>query len=72
MSAQGCHEPDQKLCGPCGSIVTGQLSIANDARFDGFFTAVALARDAVNDIHADFEAEVLALAAIYGLPAGEV
>ncbi|MEZ4430442.1 MAG: hypothetical protein R3A51_22425, partial [Nannocystaceae bacterium] len=51
---------------------TGQLSISGVARFDGFFTAVVLARGAVNDIHADFEAEVLALAAVYGLPAGEV
>ena len=36
-------DPDE-ICGPCGSIETGQLSISGNARLDGFFAAVAQAR----------------------------
>lgn len=60
-------QTSENLCGPCGSIATGNLSIAGNARLDGFFQAVADLRDATASIRADFDADILALGELYGL-----
>lgn len=62
----------EDLCGPCGSIATGDLSIAGDARLDGFFQAVADLSEATASIRADFDRDVLALGELYGLHTAEV
>jgi hypothetical protein len=62
----------ENLCGPCGSIATGNLSIAGDARLDGFFKATADLRDATASIRADFDQDILAIAAVYGMTTTEV
>lgn len=64
-AVQGCGEDG--LCGPCGSILTGQVSVSGDAKLDGFFSAVADLGKATGTIKADFDANVRALAEIYGM-----
>lgn len=75
-SVQGCDGdnglPGGDICGPCGSIATGQLSISGNARLDGFFTAVADMGKATATIQGQFEADVRALAQIYGMAEGEI
>jgi hypothetical protein len=68
---QGC-DPDGGVCGPCGSLATGEVTIAGNARLDGFFAAVVQIRDATARIKADFDADILALAEVYGVAKGEV
>jgi hypothetical protein len=68
-SMQGCGE---ELCGPCGTLANGSLSISGDAKLDGFFKAVADLGDAHATINAEFEGHILALAEIYGVAAAEV
>lgn len=55
------------LCGPCGSIATGQLSISGSAQLDGFFSAVADLQGASGTLRGNFEGELRALGAIYGM-----
>ncbi len=55
------------ICGPCGSISTGQLSISGDAQLDGFFAALADLQAATGGISADFDANIVGLAEVYGL-----
>jgi hypothetical protein len=69
-SLQGCDADD--ICGPCGSLATGELTIAGNARLDGFFAAVAQIRDAQARIKADFDADILALGELYGLSSARV
>lgn len=69
-SLQGCDAED--VCGPCGSLATGQLSISGNVQLDGFFTAVADFGKATAAIQASFEADIKALAEIYGMAEGEV
>ncbi len=54
------------VCGPCGSIATGQLSIAGNAQLDGFFTAVHSFNGATGSIKAEFDADIRALAQVWG------
>jgi len=54
------------LCGPCGTIATGQLSIAGNAQIDGFFNAVYSFNGATGKIKADFDADIRALAEVWG------
>lgn len=63
-AVQGCGEGG--ICGPCGGIATGQLSISGDARLDGFFKAVADLDGAIGTISADFEGNIQALAEVWG------
>jgi hypothetical protein len=55
------------LCGPCGTIATGDVSISGDARLDGFFAAVGTLNDAVTSIQGDFNANITALCALYNI-----
>lgn len=74
-SVQGCDDgglPGGDICGPCGSIASGQLSISGNARLDGFFTAVADLGKATGSIQGEFEANVRALASLYGMAEGEI
>lgn len=68
-ATQGCDAADN-LCGPCGTIATGQLSIAGNAQLDGFFAATASLQNATVKINGDFEANILALADVYGVGDG--
>ncbi len=68
---QGCDAAED-LCGPCGSIATGQLSIAGNAQLDGFFNAVATFQGATAKVKADFDAEILALGEVFGVAEGTV
>lgn len=63
---QGCPG-EGGICGPCGSISSGQLSISGDARLDGFFAALADLQGATGTISADFDANIVALAEVYGV-----
>jgi modification target Cys-rich repeat protein len=66
-------EPDgpgglaEDICGPCGSIETGQLSISGNAQLDGFFSAVYTVDQATARIRGDFEGNIVALAEVYGV-----
>lgn len=62
----GC-DGENGICGPCGSVATGQLSISGDARLDGFFAALADLQAATGSISADFDANIVALAEVYGM-----
>ena len=64
--------PGGDICGPCGSIATGQLSISGDARLDGFFSAVADLQGASATVRGNFEGELRALGEIYGMAEGTV
>lgn len=66
-AVQGCDDAAENLCGPCGTIATGQLSISGDARLDGFFSAVADLQGASAKVRGNFEAELRALGEIYGM-----
>ncbi len=63
VNMTGCDD----ICGPCGSIETGNLSISGQARLDGFFKAVADFKGAVDFVKADFDANIIALAEVYGV-----
>lgn len=72
---QGCDEATQvseDICGPCGDIATGQVTIAANARLDGFFQAVSDLEGATAEIRADFEQDIRALAELYGLEAAQI
>lgn len=56
-----------ELCGPCGKIVDGDVSIAGDARLDGLFKALGQMSNVTTSIQADFEGNIRALAAVYGV-----
>jgi hypothetical protein len=61
----------EELCGPCGSIETGQLSISGNAQLDGFFSAVYTIDQATAQIRGDFEGNIVALAEVYGVVGAE-
>jgi modification target Cys-rich repeat protein len=69
-SVQGCG--GNGICGPCGSLETGQVSISGDAKLDGFFSAVADLGKATASIQGEFEANVRALGEIYGMAEGAI
>lgn len=61
------------LCGDCGTIATGDIGISGDARLDGFFKALGNLENATATIKADFDGNIRALAAVYGVEfTGEV
>lgn len=62
---QGCPG-EGGLCGPCGSIVEGQVSISGNAQLDGFFSAVADLGKITGSVQADFDANIRALAEVWG------
>jgi hypothetical protein len=59
------------VCGPCGSIETGQLSISGNAQLDGFFSAVYTLDQATAQIKGDFEGNIVALAEVWGVAGAE-
>jgi modification target Cys-rich repeat protein len=75
MVAVGCSENGddggslldgaENICGPCGTLATGDIGISGDARLDGFFEALSTMQNANVSIKADFEANIRALAALY-------
>lgn len=56
-----------EVCGPCGTLATGDVGISGDARLDGFFKALSTMQNANLTIRADFEANIRALAEVYGV-----
>lgn len=66
-SGGGLVPDPEDVCGPCGSIATGQLSISGSAQLDGFFTAVADLQGASATVRGNFEGELRALGAVYGM-----
>jgi hypothetical protein len=66
-----CPGAAEELCGPCGSIETGQLSISGNAQLDGFFSAVYTLDQATAKIRGDFEGNIVALAEVYGVANAE-
>lgn len=69
---EAATQTSENLCGPCGSIATGNLSVSGDARLDGFFQAVADLRNATASIRAEIETNLRALGDLYGLAGTEV
>jgi hypothetical protein len=53
------------ICGPCGTIATGDIGISGDARLDGFFKALGTMQNATVTIQTDFDANIRALASLY-------
>lgn len=62
----------EELCGECGSIASGQLSISGNAQLDGFFKAVADFRGVTGRVKGTFDADILALAKLYGIAEARV
>src|SRR5262245_26209556 len=56
-----------EICGPCGTIATGEFSVSGDAKLDGFFQAVGNLQNATASVQGDFEGNILALANVYGV-----
>lgn len=73
LMATGCGEDGgglpggDDICGPCGEIGRGAVGISGDARLDGFFKALGSMRNATLTIQADFESNVRALGATFGV-----
>ncbi len=66
--ATGCDAANSvagDVCGPCGSPITGDVSISGDARLDGFFAAVGDLGKATAKINADFDANLSDLEKIF-------
>ena len=74
FAVQGCDDggPLGDVCGPCGTIAGGSLSISGSAKLDGFFNATGQLTGAVAKIRGQFNADILALADVYGLARAEV
>ncbi len=70
VSLQGCDP--EAVCGDCGSLATGQVTISGDAKLDGFFTAVADLGKATASVKGEFEANVRALGELYGMAEGAI
>lgn len=68
-AVQGCGEGG--ICGPCGSVLEGSVSIVNNAQIDGFFAAVAQVNNVFISVKADFDANIRALAEVWGYAAAE-
>jgi len=62
-------EASEGLCGPCGDLNLGDVSISGSAKLDGFFSAVSTLNAAVGTINADFEANLDGLIATFGADA---
>jgi len=74
-AVQGCDDPSgisDDICGPCGTIAGGSLSISGSAKLDGFFNAVGQLTNATAQIRGQFNADILALADVYGLARADV
>lgn len=69
---EAATQTSENLCGPCGSLATGNLSVSGDARLDGFFQAVADLRNATASIRTDIETDLRALGDVYGITGAEV
>ncbi len=61
----GACEDIQEACGPCGTVANGDTTISGDARLDGLFKAVGTLGAATGSIKANFDADVLDLAAVF-------
>lgn len=66
-SVQGCDDAASDICGPCGTIAGGSLSISGSAELDGFFNATGQLTSAVTQIRGQFNADIRALAEVYGM-----
>lgn len=67
----GCGEDNglpggDDICGPCGTVVQGDVGISGNAKLDGFFQAVADLNKASVSISGDFEANIDSLIATFG------
>jgi hypothetical protein len=67
----GCDNLAEDVCGPCGSLETGQLSISGVTKLDGFFNAVYTLDQATAKIRGNFEADIVGLAEVYGVAGAE-
>lgn len=73
FASAGCSEDNplskagEELCGPCGVVAQGDVSISGSAKLDGFFAAVADLNKAQVTINGDFEANIDALIATFGV-----
>ncbi|HVU02002.1 MAG TPA: hypothetical protein VHE30_09630 [Polyangiaceae bacterium] len=66
----GNSEPppgDPYVCGPCYSPLLGDDTISGNPQLDGFFHAVLILTRAIDSIRVDFEGNVQALCALYGV-----
>ena len=57
----------EEVCGPCGTIASGDIGISGDARVDGFFKALGTVQNATATIKADFDGNIRALGATFGV-----
>lgn len=65
VTLDGCDQ-ENGLCGPCGSVVEGSVSISGNAQLDGFFSAVADLGKVTASVQTDFDANIRALAEVWG------
>jgi hypothetical protein len=74
VGANGCNkiadaaaDVSGAACGDCGTIATGDFSVSGDAQLDGFFQAVGNLQNATASVTGDFQANIVALASVYGV-----
>ena len=68
----GCDEASKAAaaaCGECGIVANGDVGISGSAKLDGFFKAVADLNSAVVKVNGNFEADLAALEAAFGVEA---
>lgn len=65
--ADAASSVSDAACGPCGTLASGDFSVSGDAHLDGFFQAVGNLQNATASIQGDFQANILALASVYGV-----
>lgn len=58
------------ICGPCGTVINGDVGISGSAQLDGFFSAVASVGQITGSVQGEFEANIRALAEVWGF--GEI
>jgi hypothetical protein len=63
----GLRRVADDICGPCGTLAGGSLSISGSAQLDGFFNATATLTGAIATIRGSFDADIRALAEVYGM-----
>jgi len=64
--------PSAEDCGSCGTLLEGDLSPSGNPQVDGLVVATDQLRSAVRVVQGDFDADIRALADIYGLAPAEV
>ena len=72
ISSASCEQIKEVCDFECGKFASGDVSISGNPQIDGFFKALNNLDLAVTAIRGRFDADVLAVAEAFGVPAGVV